>query len=658
MDYQTEMKELRDTLNTHSYRYYVLDDPTISDFEYDRLYRRLEDLEREHPEEITPDSPTQRVGDATLNDFAEVVHPVPLESLEDVFDGSEVQDFLAKVLETLPRAEYSIEPKVDGLSVALEYRDGVFYQGATRGDGRKGEDVTGNLRTIRSIPMVLPEKLPRLIVRGEVYMARSVFQEINDRLELEGKPLMANPRNAAAGSLRQKDPKVCARRRLDIAVFNLQLAEGRTFTTHAETIEYLKEQGFPAIPHTTLSEGADILREIGRLGDTRMEFPFDIDGAVVKLNNLSDRNILGSTAKCPRWAVAFKYPPERKTSRIRDIVVQVGRTGVLTPKAVLSPVRLAGTTVTNATLHNQDFITEKDVRIGDTVLLQKAGEIIPQVVSVDVSKRPPDAGPYHLPEVCPVCGSPVVRDEDGVALRCTGAECPAQLVRNLVHFASRDCMDIEGLGPAVVRALVENDLIRTPGDLYHLNAQDVAKLDRMGEKSAENLIAAIEKSKQQDLSRLISAFGIRQVGTRGAQVLAERFRTLDALMAADEETLTEVPDVGAVTAHCLVEWFQNPQSQHLVETLREAGVNMECRLEQRDGRFDGMTFVLTGTLTQFTRSEAKKQIEALGGKVSGSVSKKTTYVVAGEAAGSKLTKAESLGVPVLSEEGFLQLMKG
>ena len=306
MDYQTEMKELRDTLNTHSYRYYVLDDPTISDFEYDRLYRRLEDLEREHPEEITPDSPTQRVGDATLNDFAEVVHPVPLESLEDVFDGSEVQDFLAKVLETLPRAEYSVEPKVDGLSVALEYRDGVFYQGATRGDGRKGEDVTGNLRTIRSIPMVLPEKLPRLIVRGEVYMARSVFQEINDRLELEGKPLMANPRNAAAGSLRQKDPKVCARRRLDIAVFNLQLAEGRTFTTHAETIEYLKEQGFPAIPHTTLSEGADILREIGRLGDTRMEFPFDIDGAVVKLNNLSDRNILGSTAKCPRWAVAFK----------------------------------------------------------------------------------------------------------------------------------------------------------------------------------------------------------------------------------------------------------------------------------------------------------------------------------------------------------------
>ena len=397
MDYQTEMKELRDTLNTHSYRYYVLDDPTISDFEYDRLYRRLEDLEREHPEEITPDSPTQRVGDATLNDFAEVVHPVPLESLEDVFDGSEVQDFLAKVLETLPRAEYSVEPKVDGLSVALEYRDGVFYQGATRGDGRKGEDVTGNLRTIRSIPMVLPEKLPRLIVRGEVYMARSVFQEINDRLELEGKPLMANPRNAAAGSLRQKDPKVCARRRLDIAVFNLQLAEGRTFTTHAETIEYLKEQGFPAIPHATLSEGADILREIGRLGDTRMEFPFDIDGAVVKLNNLSDRNILGSTAKCPRWAVAFKYPPERKTSRIRDIVVQVGRTGVLTPKAELEPVRLAGTTVTFATLHNQDYITQKDIRIGDTVVVQKAGEINPEIVEVSEEEQTGIEGCLSLP---------------------------------------------------------------------------------------------------------------------------------------------------------------------------------------------------------------------------------------------------------------------
>ena len=658
MDYREEMKQLRDTLNAHGYRYYVLDDPQISDYEYDHMLRRLEDLEREHPEEITPDSPTQRVGGPILTQFQEVEHPVPLESLQDVFDGGEVEEFLTHIRETFPDAEYSVEPKVDGLSVALEYVDGRFVRGATRGDGQTGEDVTENLRTVRSIPMKLDNAPHRLIVRGECYMSRKTFQRLNEERAAKEEPLLANPRNAAAGSLRQLDPKIAAQRRLDCVIFNIQLTDGEPFQTDAQQLDYLEKLRFLVIPRAVLSDPAQVQAEIDRLGRERYDFPYEMDGAVVKVNDLSQRDLFGSTAKFPRWAVAWKYPPEQKPAKVLDIVVQVGRTGVLTPKAITEPVQLAGTTVTNATLHNQDFITEKDVRIGDTVLLQKAGEIIPQVVSVDVSKRPPDAVPYHLPEVCPVCGSPVVRDEDGVALRCTGAECPAQLVRNLVHFASRDCMDIEGLGPAVVRALVENDLIRTPGDLYHLNAQDVAKLDRMGEKSAENLIAAIEKSKQQDLSRLISAFGIRQVGTRGAQVLAERFRTLDALMAADEETLTEVPDVGAVTAHCLVEWFQNPQSQHLVETLREAGVNMECRLEQRDGRFDGMTFVLTGTLTQFTRSEAKKQIEALGGKVSGSVSKKTTYVVAGEAAGSKLTKAESLGVPVLSEEGFLQLMKG
>ena len=448
MDYRAEMKKLRDTLNENARLYYTMDASTMSDYEYDQLYRRLQDLEKEHPEEITPDSPTQRVGDAVLNDFAQVEHPVPLESLEDVFDGSEVEDFLHKVLETLPKAEYSVEPKVDGLSVALEYRDGVFYKGATRGDGRVGEDVTENLRTIRSIPMTLPEKLPRLIVRGEVYMARSVFEELNEALELEGKPLMANPRNAAAGSLRQKDPRICAQRRLDIAVFNLQLAEGRAFSTHAETIGYLKSQGFPTIPQTTLSEGDDILREIERLGDTRMSFPFDIDGAVIKLNSLSDREVLGSTAKCPKWAVAYKYPPEKKPSRVVDIVVQVGRTGVLTPKAVLEPVRLAGTTVTNATLHNLDFIREKDIRIGDTVIVQKAGEIIPEIVSVVREKRPDGTEEFEFPDTCPVCGAAVARDPDGAAIRCTGAECPAQLLRNLIHFASRDAMDIDGVGPA------------------------------------------------------------------------------------------------------------------------------------------------------------------------------------------------------------------
>ncbi len=656
MDYRAEMKQLRDTLNENARLYYTLDRSTMSDYEYDHLYRRLQDLEREHPEEITPDSPTQRVGDAVRNDFAEVLHPVPLESLEDVFDGNEVQEFLAKVLETLPQAEYSVEPKVDGLSVALEYRDGVFYQGATRGDGRKGEDVTGNLRTIRSIPMVLPEKLPRLIVRGEVYMARSVFEEINEELELEGKPLLANPRNAAAGSLRQKDPKMCARRRLDIAVFNLQLAEGRTFTTHAETLAYLKAQGFPTISHATLSKGEDILREIDRLGDTRMDFPFDIDGAVVKLNNLSDRDILGSTAKCPKWAVAYKYPPEQKPSRVVDIVVQVGRTGVLTPKAVLEPVRLAGTTVTNATLHNQDYIREKDIRIGDTVIVQKAGEIIPEIVSVEREKRPDDAAEFVFPQTCPVCGAPVLRDPDGAAIRCTGAECPAQLLRNLIHFAARDAMDIDGVGPAVLQQLIEAKLVANPADLYDLTAEQLEKLERMGAKSAQNAVEAIAKSKENDLWRLIYALGIRQVGEKAAKVLAAHFGSMDALRRATAEELTQIDDVGAVTADYITRWMQSEQAADLLERLKNAGLNMESRRTLVDSRFAGMTFVLTGALTRFTREEAGEMIEQRGGKAASSVSKKTTYVVAGENAGSKLKKAQELNIPVLSEEEFLALL--
>ena len=656
MDYRAEMKQLRDTLNENARLYYTLDRSTMSDYEYDHLYRRLQDLKREHPEEITPDSPTQRVGDAVRNDFAEVLHPVPLESLEDVFDGNEVQDFLAKVLETLPQAEYSVEPKVDGLSVALEYRDGVFYQGATRGDGRKGEDVTGNLRTIRSIPMVLPEKLPRLIVRGEVYMARSVFEEINEELELEGKPLLANPRNAAAGSLRQKDPKMCAKRRLDIAVFNLQLAERRTFTTHAETLAYLKAQGFPTIPHATLSNGEDILREIDRLGDTRMEFPFDIDGAVVKLNNLSDRDILGSTAKCPKWAVAYKYPPEQKPSRVVDIVVQVGRTGVLTPKAVLEPVRLAGTTVTNATLHNQDYIREKDIRIGDTVIVQKAGEIIPEIVSVEREKRPDDAAEFVFPQTCPVCGAPVLRDPDGAAIRCTGAECPAQLLRNLIHFAARNAMDIDGVGPAVLQQLIEAKLVANPADLYDLTAEQLKKLERMGAKSAQNAVEAIAKSKENDLWRLIYALGIRQVGEKAAKVLAAHFGSMDALRRATAEELTQIDDVGAVTADYITRWMQSEQAADLLERLKNAGLNMESRRTLVDSRFAGMTFVLTGALTRFTREEAGEMIEQRGGKAASSVSKKTTYVVAGENAGSKLKKAQELNIPVLSEEEFLALL--
>ena len=657
MDYREEMKQLRDTLNENARLYYTLDAPTMSDYEYDRLYRRLQDLERQHPEEITPDSPTQRVGDQTLNDFAEVMHPVPLESLEDVFDGDEVRAFLQKVRETLPQAAYSVEPKVDGLSVALEYRNGVFYQGATRGNGRVGEDVTENLRTIRSIPKTLPEKLPRLIVRGEVYMARSVFEEINERLELEGKTLMANPRNAAAGSLRQKDPRICAQRRLDIAVFNLQLAEGRDFATHTESIAYLREQGFPTIPHALLSDADDILREIDRLGDTRMTFPFDIDGAVVKLNDLSDRDILGSTAKCPKWAVAYKYPPEQKATKLKNIVVQVGRTGVLTPKAELEPVRLAGTTVTYATLHNQDYITQKDIRIGDTVIVQKAGEIIPEIVEVVRQERPAGTKPYCLPTVCPVCGAPVARDADGAAIRCTGAECPAQLLRNLTHFAGRNAMDIDGLGPAVLQQLVEAGLVANAADLYDLSVQDMARLERMGEKSAQNAVNAIAKSKENDLWRLIYALGIRQVGEKAAKVIAAHFGSYDDFASASMEELVAIDDIGEVTAEYIRAWVNSPQSQDLMARLKAAGVNMVCKEERLDNRFAGMTFVLTGALERFTRDEAGEMIEKRGGKSSGSVSKKTTYVVAGENAGSKLRKAQELHIPVLTEEEFLDLLK-
>ena len=658
MDYRARIKELREILNENGYRYYVLDAPTMSDWEYDRLNRELEELEAAHPEEVTPDSPTQRIGGKLLQGFATYTHEVPLESLQDVFDAGEVADFCQRMEEALgDRAVYSVEPKVDGLSVALEYRDGLFYQGATRGDGRVGEDVTENLRTIRSIPMQLPEKLPRLIVRGEVFMPKRVFEELNAARELAGKPLLANPRNAAAGSLRQLDPKICAQRKLDIQIFNLQLAEGRDFVTHGETLEYLASQRFKVIPHKVLSGAEEVQAEIERINNTREEYPFDIDGAVVKVNSLADREVLGSTAKCPKWAVAFKYPPERKPAQVLDIVVQVGRTGVLTPKAVLTPVRLAGTTVTNATLHNQDYITEKDIRIGDTVVVQKAGEIIPEIVEVDFSKRPEGTAPYTLPDTCPVCGAPVVRDEDGAAVRCTGAECPAQRLRNLTHFASRDAMDIDGCGPAVIQQLVDHELVRTAADLYHLRAEEVEKLDRMGRKSAENLIRAIGKSRSNDLSRLIYGLGIRQVGEKAAQTLARHFRTLDALMAATEEELTAIDDVGAVTAHFITDYFRDPQAQDLIRRLGEAGVNMTSTAETTDQRFAGMNFVLTGTLTRFDRKTAEAMVVERGGKAAGSVSKKTTYVVAGEAAGSKLQKARELGVPVLTEEEFAQMLE-
>ena len=656
MDYREEIRELRERLNQNAYLYYVLDSPELSDYEYDMLNRRLVQLETEHPEEITPDSPTQRVGGYALSTFAAVTHPVPLESLQDSFSESEVADFDAKVREKLSRVEYSVEPKVDGLSIALEYRDGKFVQGATRGDGKVGEDVTENLRTIRSLPKELPDKLPRLIVRGEVYMSKEVFARLNAEREENGEAHFANPRNAAAGSLRQQDPKVAAKRHLDVAIFNLQLAEGKSFSTHSETLDYLRSQGFPVIPNLVVTELEDALEEIRRIGRDRAELPFDMDGAVVKLNSLSDREILGSTSKVPRWAIAFKYPPEEKESVVEDIVVQVGRTGVLTPKAVLSPVRLAGTTVTNATLHNQDFIAEKDIRVGDTVLVRKAGEIIPEVVRVLPEKRPEGAMPYHLPTSCPVCGAPVYRGPGESATRCTGAECPAQLLRNLCHFTSREAMDIDGVGPAVLEQMVNAGLVHNAADLYSLTVQDIAQLDRMGDKSARNAVHAIEESRSRDLSKLLCALGIRQIGAKAAQVLARHFGSFDALAAATEEELTAIDDVGGITAKCLRQWLESPQSQDLISRLKAAGVNMECHDMPTADTLTGKTFVLTGTLSSLGRKEAEEAIARLGGKASGSVSKKTSYVVAGEEAGSKLRKAQELGIPVLSEAEFLAMI--
>ena len=656
MDHFEELQALRRELEQANYEYYVQDAPTMSDYDYDHKLRRLEELEGEHPELITPDSPTQRVGGKALESFQQVIHQVPLESLQDVFDYDELRQFDQRVRAAVPGAEYDVEPKVDGLSVALEYENGLFVRGATRGDGQVGEDVTENLRTVRSIPLRIPDAPARLIVRGEVYMPKKVFHALNEERERRGEALFANPRNAAAGSLRQLDPRVAASRRLDIAVFNVQWAEGETFRTHVETLEYLKQKGFKVIPHYSCRGVEDAIGQVAAIGEGREDFPFDIDGAVIKVNDLSQRELLGSTAKFPRWAAAYKYPPEVKPSRVLDIVIQVGRTGVLTPRAVLEPVRLAGTTVTSATLHNQDFITEKDIRIGDTVLVQKAGEIIPEILSVDFDKRPEGTVPYTLPDACPVCGAPVVRDEDGAALRCTGAECPAQLLRNLTHFASRDAMDIDGCGPAVIQQLIDSGLISNAADLYSLHAADVAKLDRMGEKSAENLIRAIENSKANDLSRLLYGLGIRQVGEKAAKTLAAHFGSMDALMAATEEALTEIPDVGGITARCIADYFRGDQAKDLIRRLKEAGVNMESTAQPTGDLLAGLTFVLTGELESASRKEAGEKLEALGAKVSGSVSKKTGAVVAGEAAGSKLRKAQELGVPVLSEEQYRVLV--
>lgn len=658
MNPKQEIQSLRAQLEHHNQLYYVQDAPEISDFEYDAMLRRLEELEAAHPEYFDPNSPTQHVGGYALNSFASVQHEVPLESLQDVFSIDELRSFGQRMDETIPAAhDYVVEPKIDGLSMSLEYENGIFVRGATRGDGTVGEDVTENLRTIRSLPQKLENAPARLIVRGEVYMAGETFLQINAEREIRGEQLLANPRNAAAGSIRQQDPKVAAERRLDIIIFNLQLVSDRSFETHAETLDYLKSLGFPTVPYQSCKDLDACCERVDWIGEHREEYPFDIDGAVIKINSLSQRRDLGSTAKFPRWAVAYKYPPEKKESVVRQIIVQVGRTGVLTPKAVIDPVRLAGTTVTNATLHNQDFIDKLDLRLGDTVLVQKAGEIIPEVLSVNLSKRPEGTEPYHMPLTCPECGAPVERDEDGVALRCTGAECPAQRLRNIVHFASRDAMDIDGLGVSLCEALIKAGLVNSPAELYYLEPQSVANLERMGRKSAENLMDALEKSKENGLAKLLCAFGIRQVGAKAGKVLAQHFGSLDELMDATELELMAIPDIGPTTAAFLRDWFDSPQSQHQIQLLREAGVSFLSKEQVTDTRFTGKTFVLTGTLEHFTRNEAAAIIEKYGGKTSGSVSKKTSYLLAGENTGSKYQKAMELGIPILSEADFLELTK-
>ena len=656
MDALTRIAALREQLRYHNQKYYNEDAPEISDFDYDVLQRELRALEAEHPEYADPDSPTVRVGGAASGKFSKVQHAYPLESLQDVFSFEELQEFFERVEGTVGAAEYAVELKIDGLSVALEYENGIFVRGATRGDGQVGEDVTENLRTITDIPQTLENAPPHLIIRGEVYMKKQVFEELNAALELAEKPLLANPRNAAAGSLRQKDSRITAARRLSIFCFNIQNSDELPLGSHVEALDYLKSLGFTVSPFYRLfRDPADVRAEITRMGETRGELGFDIDGAVVKVNRFDQRAVLGSTAKFPRWAAAYKYPPEEKETLLKDIVITVGRTGVLTPNAVLEPVRLAGTSVSRATLHNRDFIRSLDVRIGDTVLVRKAGEIIPEILRVNPDKRPLDAVPYEMPRVCPVCGAPVLDDEDEAAMRCTGAECPAQLLRNLMHFASRDAMDIDGCGQAVLQGLIDAGLVKSAADLYALEADQAEQLDRMGKKSAKNLMDSIADSRTRDLSRLLFAFGIRHVGQKAGKILSNHFGSLDAVLAATEEELTEIRDIGATTAQSIVQWREQEQSQHLIARLREAGVNFTGEKTATSDLFAGKTIVVTGTLSTLSRKEATELIERLGGKASGSVSKKTSFVVAGEAAGSKLKKANDLGIQVLTEEEFIQM---
>lgn len=659
MTVQEKIKKLRETLEYHSRKYYVEDNPEISDFEYDAMMNELIKLEEENPEYKSPLSPTQRVGGVALDKFDKVVHQVQMNSLQDAFSEDEIYEFDTRVKSAVEDYSYVVEYKIDGLSVSLEYVNGELSRASTRGDGITGEDVTQNIKTINSVPLTLNERIPYLEVRGEVFMSKNQFLKINAERENNEEPLFANPRNAAAGSLRQLDSKITAKRGLDIFVFNIQQIEGKTIPTHKESIDYLKSLGFKVIPHDEVFKNiTDAYKRVLEIGEERGELYFDIDGAVIKVNELAKREELGVTSKFPKWAIAYKFPAERQKTKVEDIVVQVGRTGALTPLAYLTPVRIAGSTVSRATLHNMDYIAEKDIRIGDTVVIQKAGDIIPAVTEVDYESRDGSERKFVMPEFCPECGAKVVREEGEAAYRCTGMSCPAQKLRHIIHFVSRNAMDIDGMGESIAEQMLDKKVISDAADLYYIKAESVEEMDKMGQKSAANLISAIEESKKNPLHRVINALGIRHIGEKNAKTLAKALKSMDAIIAADYDTLVSLDDFGGIMADSIIAFFKEEQNLEFIDRLKKAGVNMqETEENEEDARFSGMTFVLTGTLENYTRGEAQDIIEKFGGKASSSVSKKTTYVLAGKEAGSKLEKANKLGVRVISESEFEEMIK-
>jgi len=657
------VKELRKQLDYYAKLYYDEDNPAISDFEYDMMMNELKNLEKEFPNLIDKDSLTQKVGGTVKEGFEKVVHEVPLQSLQDIFSFEELEEFRERVKKAEEKYEikdnkFVVETKIDGLSVSLEYKNGEFVRGATRGNGEVGEDVTENLKTIKNIPKKLKENI-NIIVRGEVFIGKKEFDEMNEEREVLGESLFANARNAAAGSLRQLDSKIAASRPLDIFIFNVQKIEDKNFNSHYEELLYLEKIGFNVnpvkIPCETIDES---IKAIKKIGNDREKLSFGIDGAVIKVDNLELREKMGTTAKTPRWAIAYKYPPEKKETLLKDIVCQVGRTGAITPMAILEPVKVAGSTISKTTLHNEDFIKERDLKIGDTVVIQKAGDVIPEVVGVNKKKRNGTERDFEMPKVCPVCGAPAVREEGEAALRCTGIECPAKSLRTIIHFASREAMNIDGLGYKIIEQLIEKGLISNIADIYTLTLEDVASLKKNGTKFAQNLIDSIENSKQNDLYRLIAALGIRHVGVKGAKILAKKYKTMENLMKASFESLALVEDIGEITADSIYTFLKNDQTIDLINRLKKSGVNMKAiEDENADNRFEGETFVLTGSLEKYTRQEASDIIEKFGGKVSGSVSKKTSYVLAGEEAGSKLTKAQKLEIAIISEEQFEEMIK-